>query len=69
MTSSWRGRGGQAQVDACGWGRRSAPCALPHKELVPTDVILSTSHVEKLKFFCFRISFLHGIKSGHFLSM
>src|SRR6218665_321968 len=35
MTSTRRGRG-QAQVDTCERGRRSAPCLRPHRKLEPT---------------------------------
>ena len=30
MTFTRMGRDGQAQVDACGWGRGHAPCGCPH---------------------------------------
>ena len=63
------GGGVQAQVDACGRGRRGqAPCGRPHRKLKleSTDVILSSSHVKKLVYFFTRISFLDGIKSGNF---
>ena len=50
MTSTRRGRG-QAQVDACGWGRGSAPCGCPQQKLEPTDDILSSSHARKLVIF------------------
>jgi len=54
MTSTWRGVGGQAQVDACGRGRWcQAPCGRPHRKLnlESTDIILSSSHAKKLMYF------------------
>jgi len=61
---------GQAQVGARGFGvGESAPCGCPHKKLVPTDIILSSSHAKNFAFFCTRISFSNGIKSGNFLSI
>src|SRR6218665_715144 len=43
MTSTRRGGGGQALVDACGRGRNPAPCGCPHRKLKleSTDFILS----------------------------
>ena len=51
MTSTRRGEGGQAQVDAC--GRGPAPCGRPHRKLKleSTDVVLSSSHAKKLASF------------------
>ena len=35
---------------SCGWrgGEGSVSCGHPHKKLVPTDIILSSSHAKKL---------------------
>ena len=48
---STRGKGVRAQVDACGRGRGSAPHGYPHKKLEPTDINLSSFHVNKVVFF------------------
>jgi len=60
MTSTRRGRGRQAQVDASGWGRGQAPCGRPHRKLKieSTAVILSTSHGKEVGVFLpeFRLS-------------
>jgi len=63
MTFTWRGRGDQAQVDACGRGGDQAPCGRPHRKLKieTTDVILS-SHAKKLVPFLTRISPFDGKK-------
>ena len=61
MTSTRRGEGGQAQVDACGRGKGGpVPCGRPHRKLKleSTDVILSSSHAKKLASFFTRISSL-----------
>ena len=63
MTSTRRGRGCQAQVDACGRGRGQAPCGHRKLKLESTDVILSSSHAKKLASFFTGISFLDEIKS------
>ena len=67
MTSTRRGGGGQAQVDAC--GRGPAPCERPHRKLKleSTDVILSSSHAKKLASFFTRISSLDRKKVEIFL--
>src|SRR6218665_3019888 len=69
------GGGGQAQVDACGRGRRGgpAPCGRPHRKLKlestdRTDVILSSSHAKKLA--SFYQNFVFGQKkSGNFSAL
>jgi len=45
-------RGGQAQVDTCGWGGQ-APCGRPHRKLKleSTDIILPSSHAKKFVYF------------------
>ena len=66
MTSTRRG-GGQAQVDACGWGEGVQPHVDVHTKLKleSIDVILSSSHAKKLASFLpeFR---LWTEKSGNF---
>ena len=56
-----RGRGGPAQVDACGRGRGQAPCGRPHRKLKleSTDVIQSSSHTKKLASFFYQ-NFVFG---------
>ena len=52
MTSTQRGGGGQAQVDACGWGIQShVDVHIKKLKLESTDVILSSSHAKKLASF------------------
>src|SRR6218665_613631 len=53
MTSTRRGKGGQAQVDTCGRGRGQAPCGRTHRKLKleSADVILSSSCAKKLASF------------------
>ena len=68
MTSTRRGEGGQAQVDACGRGVGGpSPCGRPHRKLKleSTEDILSSSHAKKLASFLpeFR---LWTEKSGNF---
>ena len=38
--------GGHSQVNSCGWGRGSASCVHPHRQLEPTDVILYSSQAK-----------------------
>jgi len=69
MTSTRKGGGGKAQVDACGRERGSqAPCGRPRRKLKleSTDVILLSSAAKKLAYFKTRISSLDGIKSVNF---
>ena len=53
MTSTRRGEGGRAQVDACGGGEGGSSPMCPHRKLKleSTDVILSSSHAKKLASF------------------
>ena len=71
MTSTRRGGGGQAQVDACGWGEGGpAPCGHPNRKvkLESTDAILSSSHAKKLA--SFYQNFVFGEKkSGNFAAI
>jgi len=64
--------GGQAQADARGWVVRgsvaSLACGRQEEKLELTDVILSSSHANKLAF-CTKMSSLDGIKSGQFSSI
>jgi len=51
MTSTRKGEEGQAQADACGRGKAGpAPYGRPHRtlKLESTDVVLSSSHANKL---------------------
>ena len=65
MTSTRRGKGGQAHVDG---GRGPAPCGRPHRKLKleSTDIILS-SHAKKLVSFFTRILSLDRKKVEIFL--
>src|SRR6218665_1328181 len=69
MTSTRRGGGGRAQVDACGQGKGVQPHVDVHRKLKleSTDVILSSSHAKKLVSFFTRISSLDRKKVDIFL--
>jgi len=72
MTSTRRGRGGQAQVDACGQGGGGqALCGRPHRKLKLESADSTGSHVffscKEVGVSIFtRISSLDGIKCGNF---